>query len=109
MIERAYPLQTAPDQEDFVSMGMNTAIKTGQIMENAYGVLGIEFMAAAQALDFRDFTPGRGVAAAKAVIRKYVEHLDEDRPLYPDHDTMRELVKSCQILNEVEKVVGSLG
>ena len=41
-------------------MGMNTAIKNGQILDNAYGVLGIEFMAAAQALDFREFTPGSG-------------------------------------------------
>ncbi len=102
-------IPAAADQEDFVSMGMNTAIKTGQIIENAYGVLGIEFMAAAQALDFRDFTPGRGVAAAKAVIRKYVEHLEEDRPLYTDHNKMKELVKSGEILDEVEKVVGSLG
>jgi histidine ammonia-lyase len=102
-------IPAAADQEDFVSMGMNTAIKNHQIMENAYGVLGIEFMAAAQALDFRDFTPGHGVQAARAVIRRYVEHLDEDRPLYPDHTRMRELVRSCEILEEVEKVVGSLG
>ena len=54
------------DQEDFVSMGMNTALKNGQILDNAYGVLGIEFMAAAQALDFRDFTFGRGVETARA-------------------------------------------
>ena len=46
-------------------MGMNTAIKNGQILENACGVLGIELMAAAQALDFRPFTPGRGVGAAR--------------------------------------------
>ena len=101
-------IPAAADQEDFVSMGMNTAIKNAQILDNAYGVLGIEFMAAAQALDFRDFTPGRGVAAAKAVIRKYVKHLAEDRPMYPDHNRMKELVKSGEILNEVEKVVGSL-
>ena len=31
-------------------MGMNTAIKNFQILDNAYGVLGIELMAAAQAL-----------------------------------------------------------
>jgi histidine ammonia-lyase len=102
-------IPAAADQEDFVSMGMNTAIKNGQILDNAYGVLGIEFMAAAQALDFRDFTPGQGVQAARGVVRKYVEHLDEDRPLYPDHNTMKDLVKSCEILEEVEKVVGSLG
>jgi histidine ammonia-lyase len=101
-------IPAAADQEDFVSMGMNTAIKNGQILENAYGVLGIEFMAAAQALDFRDFNPGRGVNAARRVIRKYVQHLDEDRPLYPDHNRMKELVKSCEILEEVEKEVGEL-
>jgi histidine ammonia-lyase len=101
-------IPAAADQEDFVSMGMNTALKNSQILDNAYGVLGIEFMAAAQALDFREFTPGHGVQAARAVIRRHVRHLDEDRPLYPDHNRMKELVRSCEILDEVEKAVGSL-
>ncbi len=102
-------IPAAADQEDFVSMGMNTALKNMQILDNAYGVLGIEFMAAAQALDFRNHTFGRGVAKAKEVIRRHVAFLDVDRPLYPDHNTMKELVKSCEILREVEAVVGSLG
>ena len=101
-------IPAAADQEDFVSMGMNTAIKNGQILDNAYGILGIEFMAAAQALDFREFTPGKGVRAAQRVIRRYVAHLDEDRPLYSDHNIMKDLVKSGEILEEVEKVIGSL-
>jgi histidine ammonia-lyase len=102
-------IPAAADQEDFVSMGMNTAIKNHQIIDNSYGVLGIEFMAAAQALDYREFTPGKGVQAARKVIRKYVPHLDEDRPLYPDHNLMKALVKSGEILEEVEKEIGSLG
>ena len=102
-------IPAAADQEDFVSMGMNTAIKTGQILDNAYGVLGIEFMAAAQALDFRDFTFGRGVSAAREVVRKHVPHLEEDRPLYTDHNLMKELVKSGEILDVVEAAVGPLG
>ncbi len=102
-------IPAAADQEDFVSMGMNTAIKNGQILDNAYGVIGIEFMAASQAIEFRQFTPGLGVRTAKDVIRKYVKRLEEDRPLFPDHNTMKELVKSCEILDEVEKAVGSLG
>jgi histidine ammonia-lyase len=101
-------IPAAADQEDFVSMGMNTAIKNTQILDNAYGVLGIEFMAAAQALDFHSFSPGIGVNAARKVIRKYVEHLDIDRPLYKDHTRMKELVKSCEILDEVEKAAGGL-
>ena len=101
-------IPAAADQEDFVSMGMNTAIKNFQILDNAYGILGIEFMAAAQALDFRDYKFGKGVTKAKEIIRKHVEFLDVDRPLYKDHTTMKELVKSCEILKEVEKIVGSL-
>jgi len=98
----------AADQEDFVSMGMNTAIKNFQILDNAYGILGIEIMAAAQALDFREYQFGKGVQKAKEVVRRHVEFLDIDRPLYKDHNTMKELVKSCEILDEVEKLVGSL-
>ncbi|MCX8009731.1 MAG: aromatic amino acid ammonia-lyase [Ignavibacteria bacterium] len=101
-------IPAAADQEDFVSMGMNTAIKNAQILDNAYGVLGIEFIAAAQALDFREFTHGSGVDAAHKIIRKHIKHLDEDRPLYPDHTKIKEVVKSCEILEEVERVVGSL-
>ncbi len=102
-------IPAAADQEDFVSMGMNTSIKNAQILQNAYGVLGIEFMAAAQALDFRDHKNGKGVSKAKEIIRKHVDHLEIDRPLYPDHTKMREVVKSCEILEAVEKEVGSLG
>ncbi len=101
-------IPAAADQEDFVSMGMNTALKNFQILDNAYGILGIEFMAAAQALDFREYKFGTGVTKAKEVIRKHVPFLEVDRPLYPDHNTMKELVKSCEILHEVEKTVGSL-
>jgi len=101
-------IPAAADQEDFVSMGMNTALKNFQILDNAYGILGIEFMAAAQALDFREYTFGAGVNKAKEVIRKHVAFLDIDRPLYPDHNTMKSLVSSCEILEEVEKITGKL-
>ena len=103
-------IPAAADQEDFVSMGMNTAIKNFQILDNAYGIVGIEYMAAAQALDFRkdEYSFGKGVAKAKEVIRKHVDFLDVDRPLYNDHTKMKALVKSCEILQDVEKEVGSL-
>lgn len=101
-------IPAAADQEDFVSMGMNTALKNRQILDNAYGILGIEFMAAAQALDFREHKTGRGVAKAKEVIRKHVEFLDIDRPLYPDHNKMKSLIESCETLEEVERAIGVL-
>ncbi len=103
-----HSIPAAADQEDFVSMGMNTALKTRQILENAYGILGIEFIAAAQALDFREYTPGAGTRAGHRAVRKVVDHLDVDRPLFDDHNNMMELVKSRQILHAVEAEIGEL-
>jgi len=101
-------IPAAADQEDFVSMGMNTALKTRTILDNAFGVLGIELMAAAQGLDFRDFEPGRGTRAAHAEIRRHVEFLDIDRPLYSDHNAMKKAVAGLNILTAVEKEIGEL-
>jgi histidine ammonia-lyase len=102
-------IPAAADQEDFVSMGMNGALKTKQILENAYGVLGIELIAAAQALDFRKFTVGTGVQAAHDAVRRVVAHLEEDRPLYPDHNAMAAAVERGDVLDAVEGAVGPLG
>ncbi|MBL7052426.1 MAG: aromatic amino acid lyase [Candidatus Marinimicrobia bacterium] len=101
-------IPAAADQEDFVSMGMNTALKTRQIIDNAYGILGIEFIAATQALDFRDFTPGNGTRAAHAAVRNVVEHLDVDRPLFHDHNEMMKAVQKREILHALESEIGAL-
>ena len=101
-------IPAAADQEDFVSMGMTTTQKTRQIIENCFGVLAIEMIAAAQALDIREGEPGVGVRAAHQVIRKYIDHLDDDRPLFPDNDRMVELLHSGEILQAVEKAIGDL-
>jgi histidine ammonia-lyase len=66
-------------------------------------------MAAAQALDFRTFMPGKGTQKAREIIRKHVAHLEVDRPLYSDHNAMKALVKSGEILEAVEAEIGSLG
>jgi histidine ammonia-lyase len=102
-------IPAAADQEDFVSMGMNSALKTKQIIDNAQAVLGIEMMAAAQAVDFRKpIKPSKGVQAAYEIIRKYVDFLDEDRPLYDDINKLKEVVQSGEILEAVEKMVDPL-
>jgi histidine ammonia-lyase len=102
-------IPAAADQEDFVSMGMTTALKTKDIIDNAQAVLGIEFMAGAQAIDFRKpVKPSKGIQAAHDVIRKYVDHLEEDRPLFNDINKLKEVVESNEILNAVEKAVGEL-
>ena len=101
-------IPAAADQEDFVSMGMTTTQKTSQIIENCFGVLAIEMIAAAQALDIRNAMPGPGVHAAHQVIRKYINHLDEDRPLFPDNDARGKLLMSGELLEAVENAGGTL-
>ena len=100
-------IPAAADQEDFVSMGMNTALKNFQILDNAYGILGIELMAAAQALDFRKHKFGDGVLLAKNIIRERVDFLDIDRPLYDDHNTMKALVKNSTLVERMEQNLGN--
>jgi histidine ammonia-lyase len=102
-------IPAAADQEDFVSMGWTTALKTRQIIDNAQAVVAIEMMAGAQAMDFRaPLRPGKGVQAAYDVIRKHVAHLEEDRPLYDDINKLKEVVQSGEILEAVEQAVGEL-
>jgi histidine ammonia-lyase len=101
-------IPAAADQEDFVSMGMNGALKTRQILENANGVLGIELIAGAQALDFREYAFGKGTEAARAAVREVVDFLDVDRPLFPDHNAMAAAVKDGRVLWAVEAAVGPL-
>jgi len=108
-------IPAAADQEDFVSMGLTTCQKVRQIMDNCFGVLAIEMMAAAQALDIRvkqqkqkttdvnTIKIGKGTSIAHRIIREHVDYLDEDRPLYRDHNAMVKLLKSNKILEAVEK------
>jgi histidine ammonia-lyase len=102
-------IPAAADQEDFVSMGMTTALKTRQIIENAQAVLAIELIAGAQAVDFRKpLKPSKAVQAAYAVIRKHVAFLEEDRPLFDDINNLSAVVQSGEILDAVEAAVGTL-
>jgi hypothetical protein len=52
--------------------------------------LGIE-ITATRALDFREFTLGKGSLKAREEIHKYAEYL-VDCPLYYDHDAIKALV-----------------
>lgn len=102
-------IPAAADQEDFVSMGMTTAIKTRQILENANAIIAIELMAGAQAIDFRKpVKPGKATQVAYDIVRKHVKPLEEDRPLFDDINRLAAVVKSREMLDEVEKAIGEL-
>jgi histidine ammonia-lyase len=72
-------------QEDHVSMGANAAVKCLEVAENLRTLLGIELMAASQALYFR--TPlgtSPSLNAWLVEFRKVVPIILEDRVLQPD-------------------------
>jgi histidine ammonia-lyase len=102
-------IPAAADQEDFVSMGMTTAIKTRQIIENAWYVVAIELMAAAQAFDFRfPVKSSPATQAAYEVVRRHVKKLEEDRPLFEDINGLARAAKDGTILDAVKGVVSKL-
>jgi histidine ammonia-lyase len=102
-------IPAAADQEDFVSMGMTTAIKTRQIIENAWYVVAIELMAAAQAFDFRfPVKPAPATQAAYEVVRSHVRKLQEDRPLFEDINRLAGIAKEGAILDAAKGVAGEL-
>jgi histidine ammonia-lyase len=89
----AYPasvtsIPTDANQEDFVPMSMAAAFKARRVLANAQRVTAVEFLCAAQGLDFlRPLKPGRGVADLYRRIRTDqppIEPLDSDRPPAPD-------------------------
>ena len=102
-------IPAAADQEDFVSMGMTTAIKTRQIIENAWYVIAIELMAAAQAFEFRaPAKPSPACRAAYEAVREHVGKLEEDRPLHGDINLLARVAKEGRILDAVQAVAGKL-
>jgi histidine ammonia-lyase len=57
---------------------------------------------------FTNVNPGEGTLAAYTVIRDAVSHLDNDRILSKDIDTIKQLMQSGKILEAVENKVGKL-
>jgi histidine ammonia-lyase len=102
-------IPAAADQEDFVSMGMTSAIKTRQIIENAWYIVAIELMAAAQAFEFRaPIKPAPATLTVYDVVRSHVKRLDEDRPIHEDINTLAKAAKEGEILEAAETVSGRL-
>jgi histidine ammonia-lyase len=102
-------IPTSAGQEDHVSMGPIAARKALKVLENTERILGIEALAAAQALDLRKpLVPANGPNAARTRLRQEVAFLSADRILHEDLEDAAELVRSGALLAAAEAVVGSL-
>jgi histidine ammonia-lyase len=76
-------------REDHVSMGMTSARKLREIVKNVRYVLGIELLAAAQAIDLRrPLKTSPKLEALHARVRQVVPKLEDDRYLAPDIEAM---------------------
>jgi len=101
-------IPTSAGQEDHVSMGTISARHAWEILKNTENVLAIEMLAAAQGIDFHDLEPGTGTKAAHAKIRAHVSHVENDRVLYQDVETIRELMIRGKLVKRVEEAIGPM-
>ena len=96
-------------QEDHVSMGWHAARKLRRSVDAFSRVIAIELMIASRAAEMRaPLLPSPGTTAAIKILRTKVAGPGSDRWLTPEIENSVELVKSGEILNSVEKVVGPL-
>ncbi|RZH66289.1 histidine ammonia-lyase [Natrinema altunense] len=92
------------NQEDHVSMSAQSAHVASDAVDRTIRVVGIELACAAQALDFvDDRVPGVGTRAAHRTIRDHVPHLETDRPIHRDIETMADLIRSDELLAAIER------
>ncbi|HUT71914.1 MAG TPA: histidine ammonia-lyase [Desulfatiglandales bacterium] len=102
-------IPTSANKEDHVSMGSISARKCREIVYNTEHVIAIELLCAAQAMDlFTNMKPGQGTMVAYKIIRDAVPHLDKDRVLSKDIETVVGLMKSGTIVEQVESAIGEL-
>lgn len=101
-------IPTSAGQEDHVSMGTTAARKAWRILENVEKVFAIELLCAAQGLDFRELSPGKGVKIAHQTLRDVVPTLGEDRNASKDINQALELVRSGLLVERVEAGIGGL-
>ncbi len=98
--QRAYPasvdsIPTSANQEDHVSMAAHGSRRLLEMAGNATAVLGIEYLAAAQGIDFHaPLTSSPQLEAARDLLRRQVPALLEDRHFHPDMEAANRLIAS---------------
>lgn len=106
--QRAFPasvdsIPTSANQEDHVSMAAHGARRLSEMADNAAQVIGIEYLAAAQGIDFHaPLASSRPLEAARTLLRGKVPHLEDDRYFAPDMAASHALVTA----GELAKVIG---
>lgn len=101
-----HTVSTCAGQEDHVSMGVSAARKARAAANNAADILSVEFICAAQGLEFqRPLRPGRGTGAAYDLIRTCVPARDEDRDMYPELHAIREMMDDGRLARAIQSTI----
>jgi len=87
-------IPSSANQEDHVSMGTTAARKLRTVVANTAKVLAIEYLAAAQAIEFGSGRLGEGTQRAYELIRREIPRLTEDREMHVDMAKAEELIRS---------------
>jgi histidine ammonia-lyase len=88
-------LPTSANQEDHVSMATFAARRLHAMLDNTAGVVGIEWLCAAQAIEFRrPLTSSPAIEALHARLRERVARLSVDRLMAPDIEAATGLVEA---------------
>ena len=87
-------LPTSANQEDHVSMATFAARRLQPMIANVAHILGIEWLAAAQGVEFlRPLASSAPLEAAHALLRQQCPAMHEDRLIAPDIERARALVR----------------
>ncbi len=99
-------LPTSANQEDHVSMATFAARRLADIYANVEGILAIEWLAAAQGLDFRrPLQSSPGLEEARALLREQVPFYDKDRYFAPDILAAGRLIRSRRLSKLLKPLV----
>ncbi|MFJ8056431.1 histidine ammonia-lyase [Streptomyces sp. NPDC096142] len=100
---------TSANQEDTVGNAYLAALKAYRATRKLAYVIAVELMCAVQALDLlAPLAPSPAAEALRARVRETVPTVDEDRVFHTDIEHIAELVRSGEVLEVVEGVVGAL-
>ena len=85
---------TSGSQEDFVSMGMNSALKARRIVDHLATILAIELLCSAQAIQISGRLVPPRLRLAFRKVRSAVPFLARDRELYQDIAQLKAILTS---------------
>lgn len=87
-------IDSSNGQEDHVSMGANAATKLYRVIENTWQILGIELMAGAQAIEFRELSKtSKPLLELHNSFRKNIPFINEDEYMSLHLRKSKEFVK----------------